>query len=502
MPLDRDIDFAIDLVPGTQPISIQLYCMAPAELEELKEKLKELLDNWQLNKVTIKNKYPLPHIDDLYDQLQQARVFSKIDLLSGYHQLKIRDSDILQTTFKTRYGHYEFLSGGAHRAFESCAAKIEGEKALCKILQVERQYDDPYLLVVRDRVQHDDSRDVTISADGVKYEHQRPGCLLQYMDIPEWKWERITKDFVVGLPRNLKKFNAIWVIVDRLIKSAHFIPVYTTYSQSGLQGSLSERLFACMVSQFPSFKIEMDGQSECTIQIFEDMLRACVIDFRGSRDAFLPLAEFAYNNSYQSSILIVQYHDVYALIDHGSTLSLVTPFVAMGFGIELDQLHEPFLVSTLVGESITAARVYRGRVVTSGGPCCPPQGSFADSSATLIKAIKFQWFDTCEKSFQELKSRLTTTSVLALPEGLHGTPVSIISDRGAQFTANFWKKFQQGLGMQENLSTTFHPQTDGQAEQTIQTLEDMLHNCTLDFKGSWDDHLPLIEFAYKQQLPR
>ncbi|CAN4099443.1 unnamed protein product [Withania somnifera] len=79
---------------------------------------------------------------------------------------------------------------------------------------------------------------------------------------------------------------------------------------------------------------------------------------------------------------------------------------------------------------------------------------------------------------------------------LHGVPISIISDRGAQFTAKFWKSFQGSLGTKVNLSTAFHPQTDGQAERTIQTLEDILRACVLDFKGSWHDHLPLIEFAY------
>ena len=139
LPLEREIDFPIDLVPGTTPILLPLYRMAPAELKDLKTQLQELVDRgfirpnispwgapvlfvkmkddtWrlridykQLNKVTIRNKYPLPRIDDLFDQLQGAEVFSKIDLRSGYHQLRIRESDIPKTAFRTRYGHYEFL---------------------------------------------------------------------------------------------------------------------------------------------------------------------------------------------------------------------------------------------------------------------------------------------------------------------------------------------------------------------------------------------------------
>jgi hypothetical protein len=79
---------------------------------------------------------------------------------------------------------------------------------------------------------------------------------------------------------------------------------------------------------------------------------------------------------------------------------------------------------------------------------------------------------------------------------LHGVPISIISDRGAQFTAQFWKSFQAALGTRLNLSTAFHPQTDGQSERTIQILEDMLRACVLDFGGSWDRYLPMMEFAY------
>jgi hypothetical protein len=139
MPTDRDIEFAIELQPGTAPISKRPYMMPPAELAELKKQLQELLDKgfirpstspWgcpalfvkkkdeslrmcvdyrPLNAVTIKNKYPLPRIDVLFDQLVGAKVFSKIDLRSGYPQIKIRASDIPKTAFSTRYGLYEFL---------------------------------------------------------------------------------------------------------------------------------------------------------------------------------------------------------------------------------------------------------------------------------------------------------------------------------------------------------------------------------------------------------
>ncbi|GJR31722.1 putative reverse transcriptase domain-containing protein [Tanacetum coccineum] len=78
----------------------------------------------------------------------------------------------------------------------------------------------------------------------------------------------------------------------------------------------------------------------------------------------------------------------------------------------------------------------------------------------------------------------------------HGVPVSIISDRDGRFTSHLWQAFQKALGTRLDMSTAYHPQTDGQSEHTIQTLEDMLRACVMDFGGSWDTHLPLIEFSY------
>ncbi|WOH00581.1 hypothetical protein DCAR_0519947 [Daucus carota subsp. sativus] len=78
----------------------------------------------------------------------------------------------------------------------------------------------------------------------------------------------------------------------------------------------------------------------------------------------------------------------------------------------------------------------------------------------------------------------------------HGVPVSIVSDRDPRFNSRFWKQFQEHLGTRLKMSTAYHPQTDGQSERTIQTIEDMLRSCALDFKGNWDEHLPLVEFSY------
>ncbi|KAJ8760210.1 hypothetical protein K2173_011080 [Erythroxylum novogranatense] len=139
LPPARKIEFPIELHQCCMPISIRLHWMAPVELKELKEQLEELMEKgyirqsslpWgapilfvkkkdgslrmcvdyrKLNQVTVKNRYPLPRIDDLFDQLQGAKVFSKIDLRSGYHHLRIKELDVPKSAFRTRYGHFEFL---------------------------------------------------------------------------------------------------------------------------------------------------------------------------------------------------------------------------------------------------------------------------------------------------------------------------------------------------------------------------------------------------------
>ncbi|GJY54435.1 putative reverse transcriptase domain-containing protein [Tanacetum coccineum] len=174
----------------------------------------------------------------------------------------------------------------------------------------------------------------------VKAEHQKPSGLLVQPEIPEWKWEKITMDFVTKLPRTANGYDTIWVIVDRLTKSAHFLPMrendpmeklmklymkevvtrhgvpvsiisdrdgrFTSLFWQALHKALGTRLDMSTV-----YHPETDGQSERTIQTLEDMLRACVLDFGKSWDRHLPLVEFSYNNSYYTSIKAAPFEALY-----------------------------------------------------------------------------------------------------------------------------------------------------------------------------------------------
>jgi transposase InsO family protein len=171
-------------------------------------------------------------------------------------------------------------------------------------------------------------------------EHQRPAGLLQPLKIPEWKWEEIGIDFIVGLPHTQAVYDSMWVIVDCLTKVIHFIPIKTTYSGDklaklymsrivGLHG-VPKKIVSDRGSQFTSkfweklhesidtkqnfgsaYHPQTDGQTERTNQILEDMLRACALKYEKSWDKSLPYAEFSCNYSYQDSIKMAPYEALY-----------------------------------------------------------------------------------------------------------------------------------------------------------------------------------------------
>nr|GEU74111.1 putative reverse transcriptase domain-containing protein [Tanacetum cinerariifolium] len=379
IPPARQIEFQIDLVPGDAPVARAPYRLAPSEMKELAEQLQELSDKgfirpnsspWgapvlfvkkkdesfcmcidyhELNKLTVKNRYPLPRIDDLFDQLQGSSVYSKIDLRSGYHQLRVREEDIPKTAFTMRYGHYEFqvmpfgltntpavFMDLMNRVCKPYVDKFvivfidgiliysknkkeheEHLKLILEFLKKEELYAKffkcefwipkeileaqteslkPKNLSAEDvggmlRKDHPkeklepradgtlclnsmswvpcfgDLRNLIIyeshkskysihsgsdkmyqdlkqfywwpnmkaniatyvskclTCSKVKAEHQKPSGLLVQPEILEWKWAKITMDFITKLPKTTNGYDTIWVIVDRLTKSAHFLPM-------------------------------------------------------------------------------------------------------------------------------------------------------------------------------------------------------------------------------------------------------------------------------------
>jgi hypothetical protein len=174
----------------------------------------------------------------------------------------------------------------------------------------------------------------------VKAEHQKPAGLLQPLPIPEWKWDNAGMDFITGFPRTRSGYDSIWVVVDRLTKVAHFIPVKTTYTSARLAKIYMNRIvclhgvpksivsdrgtqftshFWCQLHEplgtrlefSPSFHPQTDGQTERVNQILEDMLRACALDYGSSWDENLRYVEFSYNNSHEASIQMAPFEALY-----------------------------------------------------------------------------------------------------------------------------------------------------------------------------------------------
>nr|KYP60677.1 Retrotransposable element Tf2 [Cajanus cajan] len=348
------------------------------------------VDYLQLNKLTIKNKCPLPQINDLMDQLRGASVFSKIDLRSGYHQIRVKESDIPKTAFRTSCGAItitnEFLRQvglkqlqdvelvkllgllGIEKAvgFElggdgilrfkgkiclpqdaelKRAVLEEGHKSRLSIHPgMTKMYQDLKKTFWWSGMKREIAEYVAayLTCQKAKVEHQKLSGLMQQMEIPEWKWDSITMDFIVGLPRSARNSDAIWVIVDRLTKCAHFLPINIKWSLEKLtqlyvreivrlhevpSSIISDRdprftsrfwqslhqALGTKLDVSSAFHPQRDGQSERTIQSLEDLLWACVLDHLGSWEEVLPLVEFTYNNNFHASIVMAPFEALYGI---------------------------------------------------------------------------------------------------------------------------------------------------------------------------------------------
>ncbi|GKD58838.1 putative reverse transcriptase domain-containing protein [Tanacetum coccineum] len=380
LPPARQVEFQIDLVPGVAPIVRAPYQLAPAKMQELSTQLQELSDKgfirpssspwgasvlfvkkkdgslWmcidyrELNRLIVKNRYPLLRIEDLFDQLQGSRVYSKIDMRSGYHQLRVREEDIPKTASRTRY---ELLSdydcdiryhpGKANVVADALSRKERSKQLRVRALVMTIGLNLlKQILSAQSEARKEDNfinEDLHGMINKLKPRADETLCL-NNRKIPQWKWENITMDFVTKLPNTATGQDTIWVIVDRLTKSAHFFPMqeddtlekltkqylkelvsrhrvpvsiifdrdgkFTSHFWKSLNKALGTRL-----DMSTAYHAQTDGQSERTIQTLEDMLRVCVLDFRKGWDKHLPLVEFSYNNSYHTSIKAAPFEALY-----------------------------------------------------------------------------------------------------------------------------------------------------------------------------------------------
>ncbi|GJV59291.1 putative reverse transcriptase domain-containing protein [Tanacetum coccineum] len=204
---------------------------------------------------------------------------------------------------------------------------------------------------------------------------------------------------------------------------------------------------------------ETDGQSERTIQTLEDMLRACVI----KASPF----EALYGRKCRSPVCWVEVGDAQLTgpaIIHETTKKIVQ------IKSRIKAAHD---------QQKSYANIRRKLMV------------FQVGDRVMLKVSPWKGVVRFGKR-GKLNPRLYIKEIVSR----HGVPISIISDRDSHFTSRLWQSLQNALGTQLDMSTTYHPETDGQSERTIQTLKDMLRACIIDFRKGWDKHLPLIELSY------
>ncbi|TYJ95735.1 ty3-gypsy retrotransposon protein [Cucumis melo var. makuwa] len=594
------------------------------------------IDYRELNKVTVKNRYPLPRIDDLFDQLQGATVFSKIDLRSGYHQLRIKDGDVPKTAFHSRYEHYEFIV----MSFRLTNAPTVFMDLMNRVF---REFVDTFVIVFIDDIliyskteaEHKEHlrmvlqtlRDNKLYAKFSKCEFwlkqvsflghvvSKAGVSVDPAEIEEvTSWTRPStvsevRSFL-GLAgyyrRFVENFSRIATPLTQLTRKG--APFFWSKACEGSFQNLKQKLVTAPVLTVPdgsgSFMIYSDASKKGLGCVLMQQGKVVAYASRQLKRIFTDHKSLKYfftqkelNMRQRRWLELVKDYDCEILyhpgkanvvadalsrkVSHSTALitrqaplhrDLERAEIAVSVGVVSMQLAQLTIQSTLRQKIIDAqsndpylvekrglakaGQAVEFSISSDGGllferRLCVPSDSAVKTNyylrltvphfpCTRVKAPrqkpagllqplsipKWKWenvsmdfitglprtlrgftviwvmVDRLTKSahFVSGKSTYTTSKWAQLYMSeivrLYGVPVSIVSDRDARFTFKFWKGLQTAMGTRLDFSTTFHPQTDSQTERLNQVLEDMLRACALEFRGSWDSHLHLMEFAY------
>ncbi|GJV84557.1 putative reverse transcriptase domain-containing protein [Tanacetum coccineum] len=279
---------SFDVVIGAAPVARSPYRLAPSEMQELSNQLQELAGRAQTEEIKEENikAENLRGMDKAFkvrpDGTRCIKNRSWLPLFGNLRDL------IMHESHKSKYS----IHPGSDKMYQD----------------LKKLYWWPNMkAIIAEYVGK------CLTCSRVKAECQKPSGLLIQPEIPTWKWERITMDFITKLPKTSSGHDTIWVIVDRLTKSAHFIPTKATDSMETLTRfwQSMQNALGTQSDMSTAYHPETDEQSERPIQTLKDMLRACVIDFEKGWESHLPLVEFSYNNSYHASIKAAPFEALY-----------------------------------------------------------------------------------------------------------------------------------------------------------------------------------------------
>ncbi|GJS47247.1 putative reverse transcriptase domain-containing protein [Tanacetum coccineum] len=547
LPPTRQVEFQIDLVPGAAPVARAPYRLAPSEMKELSEQLKELSDKgfirpssspWgapvlfvkkkdgsfrmcidyrELNKLTVKNRYPLPRIDDLFDQLQGSSVYSKIDLRSGYHQLRVREEDIPKTAFRTRYGHYEFqvMPFGLTNA---PAVFMDLMNRVCK------PYLDKFVIVFID--------DILIYLKNKKEHKEHLKQILELLKKEELYAKFSKCEFWIpkvqflghvidseGIHVDPAKIESIkdWTSPKSPTEICQFLGL-AGYYRRFIEGFSKIAKPMTKLTQ-KKVKFEWGDKQEAAFQLLKQKLCSAPILAlpEGSKDfiAYCDASKKGLGAVLMQREKVISYASRRLKIHEKNYTTHDLELGAVVFALKIWR-HYLYGTKVVMWNFDCDIRYHPGKanVVADALSRKEREPPLRDSrvkaehqrpSGLLVqpKIPEWKW------------DNITMDFVTKLPKTSQGyDTIWVIVDRltkSAIFTPMretdpldklarlYLKEVAEDMEFPSTIiymSTAYHPQTDGQSERTIQTLEDMLRACAIDFGKGWVNHLPLVEFSY------
>nr|GEV10132.1 putative reverse transcriptase domain-containing protein [Tanacetum cinerariifolium] len=492
LPPARLVEFQIDLIPGAAPVAQAPYRLAPSEMKESSEKLQELfekgfirpssspwgasvlivkkkdgsfricIDYRELNKLTVKNSYPLPRIDNLFDQLQGSSVYSKIDLRSGYHQLRVREQDVPKTAFRTRYGHYEFQVmpfglTNAPAVFMDLMNRVHEQNYTTHDLEL-----GSVVFALKIWMHYLYRTKCTVFTDHKSLQH-----ILDQKEInmKQRRWLELLSDYDCDIRCHLGKANMIEALKPENLEK--------------------EDVGSMIRKDIPKEKLEphtdgtlcLNGRS--WLHCYGDLRSVIMHESHKSKYSIHPGSD----KMYQDMKKLYWWPNMKANIATYMSKCLTCARVKAKHQRPSELLVQP-AIPEWKWDNITMDFITR--LPKS------PQG-FDTIWVIMDRFTKSAHFLPIRKNDPLDKlARLYLNRIVAR----HGIHVSIICDHDGRFTSNFWRSFHKALGTDISMSTTYHPETNGQSERTIQTLEDMLRAYVIDFGKGWVKHLLLCDFSY------